>query len=123
MRAIPTVRPRAHRVPQGSNGETLCHAWFTSTPSDSPRSRSVFQEDQLEAGMPQGALCRRSRRHADKPRSTGSHVVDDMPLVLVHEEHETSAISPDSETGTREAESHRPERRNDRVRVRVADGV
>src|SRR5438093_11181723 len=58
-----------------------------------------------------------------KPRSTGSHVVYDMPLVLIHEDHKVPTVHPDTGTGTTETGNGGSERRNDPVSVRIADGV
>src|SRR5207247_8351770 len=58
-----------------------------------------------------------------KPRSTGSHVVYDMPLVLIHEDHKVPTVHPDTGTGTTETGNGGSERRNDPVGVRIADGV
>src|SRR5438128_12117742 len=58
-----------------------------------------------------------------KPRSTGSHVVYDMPLVLIHENHKVPTVHPDTGTGTTETGNGGSERRNDPVGVRVTDGI
>src|SRR5437667_912487 len=112
--------PSATRV-QRRNAPSGISNLHISDCSNRRRRWSIFQEDQLEASMAGGA--RAASPENIKPRSTGSHVVYDMPLVLIHEDHKVPTVHPDTGTGTTETGNGGSERRNDPVSVRVADGV